>query len=69
MDLSIKELVQIIANESGYQGNIQWDLEKPNGTHQKKLDVNLISKLGWSHKITLLEGIKKTIKEFENLDL
>ena len=69
MDLSIKDLVQIIANESGYQGDIKWDLGKPNGTHQKKLDVNLISKLGWSHKITLLEGIKKTIKEFENLYL
>ncbi len=65
-DLSIKDLVQIISNELGFKGKISWDLEKPNGTHQKKLDIRLISKLGWKHKIDLLEGIKKTINEFEN---
>ena len=65
VDLSIKDLAQIIANESGYEGNILWDLDKPNGTHQKKLDISLLSNLGWRHKISLLEGIKKTVNEFE----
>lgn len=67
MDLSIKDLAHIISNEAGYKGNISWDLEKPNGTHQKKLDISLISNLGWRYKISLLEGIKKTIKEFEDI--
>ena len=56
---------EFIKDESGFSGNIMWDLEKPNGTHQKKLDISLISKLGWSHKISLIDGIRKTIKEFK----
>ncbi len=67
MDISIKDLAHIISKEAGYKGNISWDLEKPNGTHQKKLDISLISDLGWRYKISLLEGIKKTIKEFEDI--
>ena len=69
IDLSIKDLAQIIKDESGFSGNILWDLEKPNGTHQKKLDISLISKLGWGYKISLLEGIRKTIKEFKEMEL
>ncbi len=68
-DISIKDLVEIISNETGYAGNILWDLEKPNGTHQKKLDISLISNFGWKHKISLLNGIKQTIREFKNIYL
>ena len=69
VDLSIKDLAQIIKDESGFSGNILWDLEKPNGTHQKKLDISLISKLGWRHKISFIEGIRKTIREFKEIYL
>ena len=68
-DISIKDLVEIISNETGYAGNILWDLEKPNGTHQKKLDISLISNFGWKHNISLLNGIKQTIREFKNIYL
>ena len=66
LDISIKKLAEIIAKEVGFEGEIIWDLNKPNGTPQKKLDVNLINKLGWKHKISLINGLRSTIKEFQN---
>ena len=63
-DISIKDLAELISKEVDYKGEILWDSSKPNGTHQKKLDINLMRKLGWQQKISLKEGIKKTVKEF-----
>ena len=48
----------------GFKGEIFWDLNKPNGTHQKKLDVSLMSRLGWDYKIPLNEGLKLTLEDF-----
>ena len=56
IDISIKDLAELIAFEVGYNGEIIWDSNKPNGTHQKKLDVSLIKKLGWEYKIPLKLG-------------
>ncbi len=69
IDISIKDLAELIAFEVGYNGEIIWDSNKPNGTHQKKLDVSLINKLGWKYKIPLKLGLKSTIKEFKDIDL
>ena len=66
-DISIAGLAGLIANLVDFQGEIVWDKEKPNGTPQKKLDINLMSKLGWKHNITFKKGIEKTIYEFQNL--
>ena len=65
IDLTIKELAEKIAKESGFNGEIVWDESKPDGTPQKKLDVKRINDLGWHAKISLNEGIKKTILEFK----
>ena len=58
-DISIKELARIIAQETGFKGNILWDQTKPDGTFRKVLDVGRINKLGWKAKISLSDGIKK----------
>ena len=63
-DISIKDLAELISKEVDFKGEILWDSSKPNGTHQKKLDINLMRKLGWQQKISLNEGIKKTVREF-----
>ena len=63
-DISIKDLAIKISKMVGYEGEIFWDLNKPNGTHQKKLDVSLMSRLGWDYKISLNEGLKLTLKDF-----
>ena len=64
-DISIKKLAENIANFSGYKGEIVWDNEKPDGTPKKLLSVKKINKLGWYPKISLEEGIKSTIKTFQ----
>ena len=63
-DISIKELARIIAQETGFKGNILWDQTKPDGTFRKVLDVGRINKLGWKAKISLSDGIRKTIFEY-----
>ncbi len=63
LDISIKELAILIAKELSYEGLIKWDKSKPNGTPRKLLDISKIKSLGWRPRISLMEGIKKTIKE------
>lgn len=62
-DIYIKELAKLIQKVVGFDGEILWDLSKPDGTPKKMLDVSLIHSLGWSHQINLEEGIKKVYKE------
>jgi GDP-L-fucose synthase len=61
-DVSIKELSELIASIVGFKGKIIWDKSKPDGTPQKLLDVTKINNIGWKHKTSLEEGIKKTIE-------
>ena len=68
-DLTIKNLAKMISKEVSFEGDILWDLGKPNGTHQKKLDISLMTSLGWSHKISLKDGIKKTIEQYKEMYL
>ena len=62
-DISIKELALKIAKFTKYEGKIFWDHTKPDGTPKKQLDINAILSLGWKPKISLDEGIKRTILE------
>lgn len=66
-DISIKNLSELIKELVGYSGQIIWDLEKPDGTPRKLMDVTKIENLGWSHTITLREGLKSVLEsEFGN---
>lgn len=65
-DISIKELVELIARLTKFKGKIVWDTSKPNGTPRKVLDVFKINKLGWKASITLEEGLVKTLKWYKN---
>lgn len=64
-DISIKELANLIAKIVGFQGSIVWDTSKPDGTPKKQLNVNRINKLGWKSQISLEQGLKETIKIFQ----
>jgi GDP-L-fucose synthase len=64
-DISIKELALLIADLTGFSGEIRWDESKPDGTMRKVLDVSRISSLGWQPTITLSEGISSTIAWFK----
>lgn len=64
IDVTIKDLALLIKKETGYSGEIVFNTEKPDGTPRKWLDIEKISKLGWSPKISLEQGVKKTYEDF-----
>jgi len=63
-DVTIQELAQTISKVVGYDGEIVNDTSKPDGTPRKLLDVSKLHSLGWQHKISLKNGIKKTYDWF-----
>jgi GDP-L-fucose synthase len=63
---SIKELVELIAEIAGYEGEIKWDSSKPNGAARKVLDTSLTrEKLKFKPKTSLREGLTRTIEWYE----
>jgi GDP-L-fucose synthase len=65
VDVTIKELAETIKKEVGYEGEIYWNTEKPDGTPRKLMDVSKINGLGWKHKLDLSEGIKLVYAEYK----
>ncbi len=60
VDVTIRELAELMARELGFSGELKFDTSKPNGTPRKLLDVSRIHALGWRAKTSLPEGIRKT---------
>lgn len=65
-DIQLKELVYMVKDIVGFDGEIIWDKTKPNGTPRKLMDATKIKSLGWSPKISLQEGIKSIYKHYVN---
>jgi GDP-L-fucose synthase len=63
-DISIKNLALLIKRIVGYEGEINFDTSKPDGTPRKLMDVTKLHNKGWKHKIELEEGIKLAYKDF-----
>jgi len=63
-DISIKELSELIRGIVGFDGAVEWDSTKPDGSPRKLLDVSRISSLGWKAKIGLEVGLRSTYKWF-----
>lgn len=59
-DSTIAKLAELIAAVVGFEGQIEWDTSKPDGTPQKLLDVTRIQNLGWKPSIELEQGIRST---------
>lgn len=59
-DMTIKEVVKLVSNIIGYNGEVHWDTSKPNGTHRKVLNIDRIKSLGWNPKISIHDGLYKT---------
>lgn len=67
-DISIEDLLKIIIEEIDYKGRIRFDSTKPDGTILKLLDTSKINSLGWTPKIKIREGIRKTYKEIKTFN-
>lgn len=65
-DVSIKELANTVANATGFTGDIDWDVTKPDGTPQKLLDVSKLHSAGWRAAISLEDGIRNTVGWYRN---
>ena len=68
IDISIKELAQLIAKKVGFQGEICWDPSKPDGMLKKCMDVNQMKSLGFHPLISLEQGINQMIEIYKNLN-
>jgi GDP-L-fucose synthase len=64
VDISIRELAQMIMEVTKYEGKLVFDTTKPDGMPRKLLDVSALNKLGWSASTTLREGLIKTYDYF-----
>lgn len=63
-ELTIRELTTLVAETVGYRGRIIWDTSKPNGTPRKLLDVSKATRLGWTAKTSLREGLALAYDDF-----
>ena len=63
-ELTIKALTELVAKTVGYEGRIEWDTTRPNGTPRKLLNVSKAEALGWKYKTELEEGIALAYKDF-----
>ncbi len=64
VDLSIKELSEIVRKTVDYKGEIVWDITKPDGTPRKLLDVSKLNGLGWKPSVTIEEGIRRVVANY-----
>ena len=64
-DISIFHLAHKVAALTGYNGKIEWDTERPNGTPKRPLDYNKITEKGWKPNYTLDQGLEKTYLWFQ----
>ena len=63
-DISIKELAQLIKGIVGYEGSLQFDTSKPDGTPRKLMDVGKLEALGFRYSIKLEDGIRMAYEDF-----
>lgn len=64
-EVQIAALAAMIAHIVGYDGEIKWDASKPDGAFKKALDGSKLANLGWKPKISLREGLERTVKWYQ----
>lgn len=68
-EVTIKQLAETVKECVGYEGEIKWNKDMPDGTPRKLTDVSKLHELGWHHKVDLLEGVQLAYDWFrENVD-
>lgn len=63
-DVTIRELAELVGRVIGYDGSIEWDITKPDGTPRKLLDSSRLFALGWKPRIALETGVRLTYEDF-----
>jgi GDP-L-fucose synthase len=63
-DVTIRELSELVKDVIGFEGNIVWDTDKPDGTPRKLLEVSRMHRLGWQSRTQLVQGLSKAYADF-----
>jgi GDP-L-fucose synthase len=63
-EVTIRELAETVKEVIGFEGELEWDTSKPDGTPRKLMDSSRINALGWSPKVDLKEGIARAYQDF-----
>lgn len=58
-ELTIRELSELVVKAVGFQGTVEFDSTKPDGTMRKLIDVSKLHSLGWTHKVEIEDGVLK----------
>lgn len=64
-DITIRELAELLKEITGFQGSIEFDTSKPDGTPRKLMDVSSLATLGWRYRIPVKEGLRQVCDLFE----
>lgn len=67
-DLTIKALAEMIKDIVGFQGRLEWNTSKPDGTPRKLMDVSRLHAMGWKHRIGLREGITQVYETYKKYE-
>lgn len=68
-DLTIKALAEMVKEIVGFDGELRWNTDKPDGTPRKLMDVSRIHEQGWKHKIDLRDGVKSVYEDFKSKNI
>ena len=58
-ELTIRQLSELVVKAVGFEGEVEFDASKPDGTMRKMIDVSKLHRLGWHHKIEIEEGVQR----------
>lgn len=64
-ELTIKELSELVVKAVGFEGTVEFDASKPDGTPRKLIDVSKLHSLGWTHKVEIEDGVEKLFKWYK----
>ena len=65
-ELTIRELSELIVKTVGFEGTVEFDASKPDGTPRKLIDVSKLPSLGWPHQVEIEDGVKKLYEWYQN---
>ena len=65
-EITIRDLAQLVAETVGFEGTIEFDATKPDGTPRKLVDVTKLHQLGWIHKVEIDEGVSRLFQWYQS---
>ena len=64
-ELTIRELSELVVKAVGFEGTVEFDASKPDGTMRKLIDVEKLHSLGWTHKVEIEDGVQKLFEWYK----